>query len=64
MLYQLTQDPNACKLLRRQKQGACGALFKLTLELHKYTFVAKGTIVAFKLKLKHKSLVYCYLDKA
>jgi hypothetical protein len=64
MLYQLTQDLDVCKPLRRQKQGACGALFKLTLESHRYTFVTKGTVVVFKSKLKHKGLVYCHLDKA
>jgi hypothetical protein len=64
MLHQLTQDPNVCKPLGRQKQGAYSALFKLTLESHRYTFVAKGTVVAFELKLKHKGLVYRCLNEA
>jgi hypothetical protein len=33
---------NGYKLLR--KQGARNALFRLTLELYRYTFVAEGTI--------------------
>jgi hypothetical protein len=62
ILYQLIQDPDACKLLRRQKQGARGTLFRLTLDLYRYTFVGKGTVVAFKAKLKYKGSVYCYLN--
>jgi hypothetical protein len=55
--YQLTKNPdNRCKPLR--KQGARGALFKLTLESSRYTFVAKGTMTAFIAKLKHKYLIY------
>ncbi|TVY90595.1 hypothetical protein LAWI1_G003827 [Lachnellula willkommii] len=62
MLRQLTQDPdNGCEPLG--KQGACGALFRLTLESYGYTFVAKGTVMAFKAKLKHESLIYRHLDK-
>jgi len=64
MLRQLTQDPDACEPLGRQKQGARGALFKLTLESHGYTFVAKGTVVAFEVKLKHEGLVYRHLTEA
>jgi hypothetical protein len=64
MLYQLTKDPDACEPLGRQKQGARGALFKLTLESHGYTFVAKGTVLAFKSKLKHEGSIYRYLDAA
>jgi hypothetical protein len=63
MLRQLTQDPdNGCKPLG--KQGTRGTLFKLTLQLYKYTFVAKGTVEAFKAKLEHEGLVYRHLDKA
>ncbi len=57
MLHQLIQDPNACEPLGRQKQGARGALFRLTLDSYRYTFVGKGTVVAFKAKLKHKGSV-------
>jgi hypothetical protein len=64
MLRQLTQDPDICESLGRQKQGARGALFKLTLESHGYTFVAKGTVVAFEAKLKHEGLVYRHLNEA
>ena len=59
---QLAENPdNGCEPLR--KQGACGALFKLTLEWCRYTFVAKGTVTAFEAKLKHEGLVYRHLDK-
>jgi len=62
MLRQLAEDPdNGCEPLGRQ--GTRGALFKLTLELYGYTFVAKGTVTAFKAKLKHEGLVYRQLDK-
>jgi hypothetical protein len=57
MLYQLALDPNnGCEPLR--KQGAYGALFRLTLDIYRYTFVAKGTVRAFKAKLKHEGVVY------
>jgi len=57
MLRQLAQDPdNGCEPLG--KQGARSALFKLTLESYGYTFVAKGTVAAFEVKLKHEGLVY------
>ncbi|KAL5328001.1 hypothetical protein ACEPPN_005707 [Leptodophora sp. 'Broadleaf-Isolate-01'] len=62
MSRQLAQDPdNGCEPLG--KQGARGALFKLTLESYGYTFVAKGTVTAFEAKLKHEGLVYQHLDK-
>jgi hypothetical protein len=62
MLRQLAKDPeNGCEPLG--KQGARGALFRLTLEWYGYTFVAKGTMTAFEAKLKHKGLVYEHLDK-
>jgi hypothetical protein len=62
MLRQLAEDPdNGCEPLR--KQGARGTLFKLTLESYGYTFVAKGTVTAFKAKLKHEGLVYRHLDE-
>ncbi|KAH7393706.1 hypothetical protein BKA64DRAFT_746722 [Cadophora sp. MPI-SDFR-AT-0126] len=62
MSRQLAQDPGSgCEPLG--KQGARGALFRLTLESHGYTFVAKGTVTAFKAKLKHEGLVYEHLDK-
>jgi serine/threonine protein kinase len=62
MLRQLAQDPdNGCEPLG--KQGARGALFRLTLELYGYTFVAKGTVTAFTAKLKHEGLVYRHLDE-
>jgi len=37
--------------------------FRLTLESYRYTFVAKGTVMAFKGKLKHEGLVYRHLDE-
>ena len=62
MLRQLAEDPdNGCEPLG--KQGARGALFRLTLEWYGYTFVAKGTVTAFEAKLKHEGLVYQHLDK-
>ncbi|RFU32574.1 hypothetical protein B7463_g3766, partial [Scytalidium lignicola] len=62
LLRQLAQDPdNGCEPLG--KQGARGALFRLTLESYGYTFVAKGTVAAFKGKLKHEGLVYQHLDE-
>ncbi|CAL3961971.1 unnamed protein product [Diplocarpon coronariae] len=62
MSRQLAQDPdNGCEPLG--KQGARGALFKLTLESYGYTFVAKGTVAVFEAKLKHEGLVYQHLDK-
>jgi hypothetical protein len=62
MLRQLAENPdNGCEPLG--KQGARGALFRLTLESYGYTFVAKGTVTAFKAKLKHEGLVYRHLDE-
>jgi hypothetical protein len=62
ILRQLTKDPdNGCQPLG--KQGARGALFRLTLESYGYTFVAKGTVMAFKAKLKHEGSVYRHLDE-
>ena len=62
MLYQLAQDPdNGCEPLG--KQGACGALFRLTLDSYGYTFVGKGTVCAFKANLKHEGLVCRHLKK-
>ncbi|PSS25711.1 hypothetical protein M430DRAFT_33320 [Amorphotheca resinae ATCC 22711] len=43
------------------KQGARGALFKLTLYSHGYTFVAKGTVEAFIPALKHEGRIYRHL---
>lgn len=43
------------------KQGARGALFKLTLDSHGYTFVAKGTVEAFIPHLKHEGRIYRHL---
>jgi signal recognition particle subunit SEC65 len=62
MSRQLAQDPeNGCEPLG--KQGARGALFRLTLESYGYTFVAKGTVTAFEAKVKHEGLVYQHLDE-
>jgi hypothetical protein len=62
MLCQLAQDPdNGCEPLG--KQGARGALFKLTLDTYGYTFVAKGTVRAFKANLKHEGVVYQHLNE-
>lgn len=57
MLCQFAENPdNGCEPLG--KQGARGVLFKLTLELYGYTFVVKGTVTVFKVKLKHEGLIY------
>ncbi|KAL5312936.1 hypothetical protein ACEPPN_019362 [Leptodophora sp. 'Broadleaf-Isolate-01'] len=61
MSRQLAQDPDSgCEPLG--KQGARGALFRLTLGSHGYTFVAKGTVTAFEAKLKHEGLVYRHCE--
>ena len=39
-------------------QGSRGALFKITLVSHGYTFVAKGTVEAFVDDLRHKGDIY------
>jgi hypothetical protein len=57
--YQLKENPDGCQPLGQQ--GTRGALFKLTLESHGYTFVAKGSVEAFVPKLKHEGCVYRYL---
>ncbi|CAG8977997.1 hypothetical protein HYALB_00000666 [Hymenoscyphus albidus] len=62
MSRQLAENPdNGCEPLG--KQSACGALFRLTLEWYRYTFVAKGTVTAFEAKLKHEGLVYQHLNE-
>jgi hypothetical protein len=59
---QLTENlDNGCEPLG--KQGARGALFRLTLESYRYTFIAKGTVMAFIAKLKHECLIYQHLDE-
>jgi hypothetical protein len=45
------------------KQGSRGALFRVTLETYGYTFVAKGTVEAFRTKLRHEADVYRHLRK-
>ncbi|KAI9812494.1 MAG: hypothetical protein M1826_002825 [Phylliscum demangeonii] len=40
------------------KQGARGALFKLTLVTHGYTFVGKGTIDVYVDELQHEGAIY------
>jgi hypothetical protein len=40
------------------KQGAHGALFKITLTSHGYTFVGKGTVEAFVPDLRHEGKMY------
>ena len=40
------------------KQGARGALFKVTLASHRYTFVGKGTVQAFVPDLLHEAQIY------
>jgi hypothetical protein len=62
MLRQLAENPDSgCEPLG--KQGARGALFRLTLEPYGYTFVAKGTVTAFTARLKHEGLIYRHLDE-
>lgn len=54
---QLTRTlDDGCQALR--KQGARGALFKITLSSHGYTVVAKGTVPAFVQDLRHEAEVY------
>jgi len=43
------------------KQGARGALFKVTLTSHGYTVAAKGTVAAFVKDLQHERRVYEHL---
>jgi hypothetical protein len=62
MFCQLAQNPDhGCEPIG--KQGARGALFRLTLESYGYTFVAKGTVMAFEADLKHEALVYQHLSE-
>jgi hypothetical protein len=62
MRCQLALDlENGCEPLG--KQGSRGALFGLTLESYGYTFVAKGTVRAFKANLKHEGLIYRHLSE-
>lgn len=62
MIGQLARDPDhGCEPLG--KQGARGALFKLTLDSYGYTLVAKGTVRAFKMNLKHEGSVYRHLNE-
>ena len=59
---QLARDPDdGCEPL--WKQGARGALFRLTLDLYGYTLVGKGTVRAFKVHLKHEGSVYRHLEE-
>ena len=52
---QQTRDENCHPL---GKEGARGALFKVTLASHGYTVVAKGTVPVFVEDLRHESQVY------
>ncbi|KAI9871726.1 MAG: hypothetical protein M1830_002527 [Pleopsidium flavum] len=45
------------------KQGARGALFKLTLASHGYTFVGKGTVSVFVEDLNHECQIYRKLER-
>ncbi|KAL8910202.1 MAG: hypothetical protein Q9171_004500 [Xanthocarpia ochracea] len=59
---QLAQDLDVnCKPMGIQ--GARGALFRITLESHGYTFVAKGTVYAFIPQLLHEAKVYQRLKR-
>ncbi|KAH8819917.1 hypothetical protein F5884DRAFT_839745 [Xylogone sp. PMI_703] len=60
IIRQLAENPDGCEPLG--KQGSRSALFRLTLESHEYTFVAKGTVMAFEAELMRESLVYQRLD--
>ena len=44
------------------KQGARGALFRLTLQSYGYVFVAKGTVLAFTRNLNYEARVYDHLQ--
>ncbi|KAL8915698.1 MAG: hypothetical protein Q9172_006749 [Xanthocarpia lactea] len=59
---QLAQDLDVdCKPMGIQ--GARGALFRITLASHGYTFVAKGTVYAFIPQLLHEGKVYQRLKR-
>jgi hypothetical protein len=59
---QLARDlDDGCEPL--DKQGARGALFKITLAAHGYTLVAKGTVSAFVPDLRHEGRVYRRLER-
>ena len=45
------------------KQGARGALFKITLASHGYMFVGKGTVPVFVRDLKHEGRIYQKLER-
>ena len=44
------------------KQGARGALFKITLVSYDYAFVAKGTVETFVVDLRHEDREYDRLE--
>ena len=67
--------PSLTRLIKRQldtasdyqckplgKQGAHGALFKITLASHGYTFIGKGTIEAFLPDLRREGQMYQHLE--
>ena len=58
---QLVADMD-CNCQPLGKQGARGALFKVTLSSHGYTFVAKGTVEAFVVDLRHEGSIYDWLQ--
>lgn len=59
---QLAENPdNRYKPLG--KQGARGALFRLTLQSYEYAFVARGTVTVFKATSNYEGLVYGHLHE-
>ena len=59
---QVEEDPDhGCEPLG--KQGSRGTLFKMTLDSHGYTFVAKGTVKAFVPDLEYEGEVYQHLSE-
>jgi hypothetical protein len=59
---QLSQDmDHNCEPML--KQGARGALFRITLASHGYVFVGKGTVEAFLPDLRHEGQIYKLLRR-
>ena len=59
---QLAVNPeNGCEPLG--KQGTRGALFKLVMKSYEYSFVAKGTVFAFKAHLQYENSIYRRLSQ-
>lgn len=60
---QIEEDPDRDVEPLEGKQGARGALLKLTLTGYGYTFVAKGTVSVFVRHLRHEGRIYRRLER-